>query len=247
MTRARSTTALLAWIAALAMGIAAFHALGGHMMPAPPWQPDAFLGWLGATDPLLATMSLLRLLVLALSWYLVGVTAVGAVARLAGAVRLVRLADALTVPALRRLLQSALGVGLATAMVAAATPARAQPLPLQLLEGVAAEPADTADAGASGPFPVPATNVPAPVVADATFDGAAPPSTGQHTVVAGESFWRIAAEKVTQASGRPAGDAEVAVYWRRLIEQNRSRLADPGNPDLLFPGQRLDLPPVAMS
>ncbi|HSK25028.1 MAG TPA: LysM domain-containing protein [Egicoccus sp.] len=245
MTRARSTTALFAWTTALAVGIAAFHDLGGHSMPAPPWQPDAFLGWLGATDPLLATMSLLRLLVLALSWYLVGVTAVGVVARLAGAVRLVRLADALTVPALRRLLQSALGVGLATAMVAAATPARAQPLPLQLLDGVAVETADTAASDAPERLPSPSHGVPVPVVADTVGDVDASPPPGQHIVVAGESFWRIAADHVAQASDRPAADAEVAMYWRRLIEQNRSRLADPGNPDLLYPGQRLDLPPVA--
>ena len=30
----------------------------------------------------------------------------------------------------------------------------------------------------------------------------------------------------------------------RLIEANRSRLADPDNPDLVFPGQVFDLPPV---
>lgn len=245
MTRARSATTLLAWTAALAAGLAVFHDLGGHSMPAPPWQPHAFLGWLRATDPALATMSLLRLLVLALTWYLVGVTAVGVVARLAGAVLLVRVADALTVPALRRLLQSALGVGLATAMVTSASPARAQPLPLQLLDSVSAE---TAETDPLATHPVRSPDVPVPVVADAAHavdvDKASRPAD-QHTVVAGESFWRIAADRVTQTVGHPAGDAEVAVYWRRLIEQNRSRLADPGNPDLLFPGQRLDLPPVA--
>jgi hypothetical protein len=33
-------------------------------------------------------------------------------------------------------------------------------------------------------------------------------------------------------------------YWHRLIERNRSRFADPANPDLLFPGDRLLVPPV---
>jgi len=37
-------------------------------------------------------------------------------------------------------------------------------------------------------------------------------------------------------------DAEVEPYWRRLIDLNRSRLVDPGNPDLIFPTQVFDLP-----
>ncbi|MEX2504199.1 MAG: hypothetical protein WD378_05070 [Egicoccus sp.] len=244
MTRVRSATALLSWVAMLGVGLVAFHDLG-DTLTAPPWQPAAFLGWVAATDPALATMSLLRLFVLALSWYLVGVTAVGTVARIAGAVRLVRLADALTVPQLRRLLQSALGLGLATAMVASATPARAQPLPLQLLEDVAAEPTDPTETGGTGPVPAAPPDVPLPVVAEAADASTATPPSDQHTVVAGESFWRIAADRVADATGRRPSDAEVAVYWRRLIEQNRSRLADPGNPDLLYPGQYLHLPPVA--
>jgi hypothetical protein len=244
MTRARSTTALLAWVGTLGLGLAAFHGLGGTTLPAPPWQPDAFVGWLGATEPTLAIMSLLRVFVLAVSWYLVGVTAVGVLARLAGAVRLVRLADALTVPALRRLLQSALGLGLATAMVAAATPARAQPLPLQLLERTAAESAEATGTGVPDPLPSVSPAVPLPLVAGRAADVVIE-RAGQHTVVAGESFWRIAADRVAHETGHRPSDAEVAVYWRRLIEQNRSRLADPGNPDLLFPGQRLDLPSVA--
>jgi nucleoid-associated protein YgaU len=35
----------------------------------------------------------------------------------------------------------------------------------------------------------------------------------------------------------------VGRYWRRLIDANRDRLVDPGNPDLLLPGQELVLPP----
>jgi hypothetical protein len=33
--------------------------------------------------------------------------------------------------------------------------------------------------------------------------------------------------------------------WRRLVEVNRPRLVDPANPDLLYPGQVLVLPPMA--
>ena len=37
-------------------------------------------------------------------------------------------------------------------------------------------------------------------------------------------------------------DRRVIGYWWRLVEANRGRLLDPGNPDLLVPGQELVLP-----
>lgn len=231
MARVRSAAGLLAWTVALGVGTWAFHALGDTTLAAPPWRAAEFGRWLSTTDPVLATMTLLRLLVLALSWYLVGVTVIGGFARLVGSVRLVRFTDALTVPGVRRLLQPALGLGLATAMVAGAAPARAQPLPLQLLEAV-----ETEEPGM--PVPEPSAE---PVAGQQPERG---PRCDEHTVVAGESFWRIAAERLEHASGSPPRDADVVVYWRRLIDHNRDRLADPANPDLLYPGQRLVVPEV---
>ena len=35
-----------------------------------------------------------------------------------------------------------------------------------------------------------------------------------------------------------AGDRDVTAYWRRLVAANRGTLVDPGNPDLLVPGQK---------
>jgi nucleoid-associated protein YgaU len=54
----------------------------------------------------------------------------------------------------------------------------------------------------------------------------------------GDSFWSIAEDVVGSGDERAAGR-----YWRALIEANRSRLVDPGNPDLLVPGQELVVPP----
>jgi nucleoid-associated protein YgaU len=34
----------------------------------------------------------------------------------------------------------------------------------------------------------------------------------------------------------------VAPYWQRLVEANRPALADPANPDLVFPGQVFTVP-----
>jgi len=110
---------LVLWLACLTVGIVAFHALGSGQLAPPPMAPSQWSGWATDRDPLLATVALLRLVVLALAWYLVGATGIGLFARLLRAARLVRLADALTVPMVRRLLQGAVGLTMATAVVTA--------------------------------------------------------------------------------------------------------------------------------
>jgi nucleoid-associated protein YgaU len=64
------------------------------------------------------------------------------------------------------------------------------------------------------------------------------------TVAAGDSFWSIADEVLTDAAGRRPPEHQVRRYWLELIETNRPGLADPANPDLLIPGQQLELPPA---
>lgn len=64
------------------------------------------------------------------------------------------------------------------------------------------------------------------------------------TVRPGEDFWSIAEAVVTKRSSGPVNDGAVASYWSRLIAANRGRLPQPGDPDLLFPGQTLVLPPI---
>jgi nucleoid-associated protein YgaU len=63
-----------------------------------------------------------------------------------------------------------------------------------------------------------------------------------HIVGRGDHLWAIARDTLEDALGRAPNDAEISAYWRRLIDQNRSRLVDPDNPDLIFAGQELILP-----
>jgi nucleoid-associated protein YgaU len=60
----------------------------------------------------------------------------------------------------------------------------------------------------------------------------------------GDSLWAIA-EDVVRTARADAPDRAVARYWRSLVEANRAELVDPGNHDLLVPGQQLVLPPFA--
>ncbi len=59
----------------------------------------------------------------------------------------------------------------------------------------------------------------------------------------GDSFWSLAEEHLEDVWGRRnLTDAEIVPYWKTLIEANRAELTDPGNPDLLLPGQWLTVP-----
>ena len=63
------------------------------------------------------------------------------------------------------------------------------------------------------------------------------------TVTPGDTFWSIAEEALTDRRGSFPTQHEIVRYWRQLIATNQPRLAAPGNPDLLLPGQSLLLPP----
>ena len=58
----------------------------------------------------------------------------------------------------------------------------------------------------------------------------------------GEHFWHIAKTTLEQAWDRTPANDEIVPYWRELIDTNRDRLAPPGDPDLIHPGQRFELP-----
>lgn len=91
-----------------------------------------------------------------------------------------------------------------------------------------------------------ADGIDVPVAADAVpvAADAAPPVTSW-VVAEGESFWTIADEVTSQRLGRAATDREIDPVWRTIVRTNRARLLDPSDPDLLWPGQVLDIPPPA--
>ena len=64
------------------------------------------------------------------------------------------------------------------------------------------------------------------------------------TVREGEHFWSIAEATLEAAHGAPPSEGEVASYWRELVDANEDRLLPPHDPDLIYPGQTLLVPPV---
>jgi nucleoid-associated protein YgaU len=216
--------------------LGALHLAGrGPLAPPPLTAPSGWSAWLEGQDPVVAAFAVLRLAALGVGWYAVVVGVAGALARLASRRRLVAALDRLTVPPLRRLLAAtvavSLGAGLANPTVAAAdrhdvptvadsATSRTTPPTITMRHLPSSTEAE--------PGPTPAT---APATDDRTW-----------TVQPGQCFWSIAEAVLGESLGREVTPSEVVPYWNRLIEANRGALADPDNPDLIFPGQVFTVP-----
>lgn len=241
-SRSLAALRLGAWVALLWGAVAFLTALGRGPLGVPSTLDGAvWASWVSARDAATIAFAAVRLIALVAGWYLLVVTVAGTAARGVRSARLVALADLLTVPAVRRLLQTALGMGFAAAALTAG-PAGRMALPAAAAAAAATE-EDTVDMaspgdGAAVDLPVPAP-VPAPP-APASRAGVA-----ERVVRPGDSFWSIAEDVVARARGPGVCEAEVARYWERLVQANRSRLADRSNPDLIYPGQTFRLPPTS--
>jgi hypothetical protein len=234
-----STLRLIAWLIGLLGAIAVLQIAGRGALAAPSIvEPGAWAPWASSRDALTIAFAVARLLTLGLAWYLLGATLIGAVARMARWRRMVAVADLLTVPAVRRLLQSALGLGLATAALTAgsqgATPTPQQPAAATLTMTAhddAARLVMTPLSDAEEAM-IPVADLPVPQ-----------PERQRWTAEQGDHFWSIAEHVLADAWDRPPTDTEIVGYWDQLITANADRLADPDNPDLIYPGQTFRVPP----
>lgn len=67
-------------------------------------------------------------------------------------------------------------------------------------------------------------------------------AAGHVVVAAGDTFWSIARDQVAAQVGGVPTDTQVTTYWAQLVNANAGALAQPGNPNLILPGQVLVLP-----
>jgi hypothetical protein len=213
--------------------------------------PVGHLGpWLRDGDPATVVVALLRWVALVgAAWLLVSTLLylAAATSRVPAAARAVRWS---TLPAVRRAVDAACAVSVATSVVlapAVAAAARADDPPGVTLvrdgRGIAGLPPDTTSPTLA-PAPAPA-HEPAPVHAPAPAPVA--PATAEEVVVVveGDNLWTIAAARLARMSGRfptDITDDEIAPYWIRVCDENRARLAS-GDPNLIVPGERIVLPP----
>lgn len=267
-------------LAAEAAAVAALHALEGAPGLAVGWQhPGRWLVTAPAEDVVAAA---LRTVALAAAWWLLTTTGAHVAARLLRLPTLSRLTRGPLLPAVRRLVDRSLTVGLVGSSLVVGSPALASPdlpggpggLPTSVPRPTSAATAgfvppglrpldsprrsaplaDPDDPGVARTLPreqtspAPATDPP-PATADAC-GRTAPVGAGvgaTHRVVPGDSLWDVATAVVAEPTRRrnaAPGHGDVAVYWQRLIAANRGRLRS-GDPDLIYPGEVLVLPPLA--
>ncbi|MBA3654008.1 MAG: LysM peptidoglycan-binding domain-containing protein [Actinobacteria bacterium] len=182
--------------------------------------------------PEVTVIEVLRTATVVLAVYLCAVVTLGIALRIVGANLLAAALDRVTPALARRVVTAALGVSLVVPSVASANE---EPVVMRRLPDTeTAAPStttSTAPRGVAAPLPVPRRVQ--------TVE----PSSATWTVKPGEHFWAIAERVMTAARQRPPTAAEVVPYWKDLIAANRSRLRDPSNANLVYPGQVLVLPP----
>lgn len=224
---------LLALVGVLAGEVAAagvLHRLGGVRWLSVGWED---LGaWLVAVAPEDAVMAMLRLVALTATYWLLTTTACYTLARASRLPAAIRSVEWATLPAVRRLADRAVAVVLAGSAVTVGVPGLAAAT--VVAPPAVSAPADLpGDDGVRAPMrahPPGGATVPPPT-------DPAPPSPGEHAVVPGDNLWTITAA----ALGGSPSDAEILGPWRMVIDANRDRLRS-GDPDRIFPGERVVLP-----
>jgi len=102
----------------------------------------------------------------------------------------------------------------------------------------------TVDAAPAAPATPPAAATPATPTASKTTSATAPaalPFSSSYSVKSGDNLWDISSGVLTTALGHPPTVQQVATYTLALIAANKSQLT---NPNLIYPGQSLVLPPM---
>lgn len=83
-----------------------------------------------------------------------------------------------------------------------------------------------------------------PAAAPDAAERAGEAASSEILVQGGDDLWRLAEHRLSAELGRPATHEEVRPYWAEVVEANRGRLVNRLDPDRIYPGQRMKLPPV---
>lgn len=177
----------------------------------------------------------------------------------------------MTIAPIRHLARRAAALVLAVGSLSISTPAGAAHAPPVPYAVTAEHPGAAFDPAASTVLPASPTaaTVPVPMAAtspDGDYPLTSSPDTGgvivpvphlaggapgalldhgeasvTYTVQRGDHLWSITAGYLAAHLGRTAGAEEIAPLWNQLIEMNRDLIGS-GDPNLIFPGERIVLP-----
>lgn len=232
------------WLAGFALAGWALSELGDLDWIQIDWTDP--LRWLGTTETEAAVAALARLAGLVGVAWVLGSSLLYAVARMLGWKRS-RL-QWLSIGPIRRAVDTLVAGSLVVSTMAPAAalvdPGRIPPPTTGTVEFVdpayVPTPAGSSDFPDSTPIvdPPPASTDPPPVPTQT-----ATPHPTEVTVQSGDSLWILAARHLEAIRGHSPTDDEVGPYWIRMVEANRHRIRS-GDPDLIFPGEVLKLPPL---
>ena len=236
--------------------LVALHAIGEVEWLQIPWRQ---LGnWLQQTPADESLPALLRIVALALAYWLAISTALYALARLARIPGAARAIEWATLPAVRRVVDGTAALTIVAATVAGpAMSAIATDGPSPIVVGIGEdglpippfvgsedpEPAETLPQGATrvGWTPTPA-GVPSPATAAPTSMVITEPA--QWTVAPGDNLWTIAEQHLGTFAASGAQLPDVGEYWHRVVVANQDVIRS-SDPDLIYPGEIVVLPAVA--
>lgn len=216
--------------------------------------------WFREVSPADGLLAVLRLVVLVGLAYLLLSTLLLLTSTILRASVVDRLAARFTGPSLQRFLRTSAGIGIGTvtslqSLTAGAAPPPVteppDPVPAATVEPTAEEvttltrvddpqvrPDEPNQTEAAPGEPESATVTTAPAEAGETS------ATDWWTVAPGDHLWHIAEETWLDQRGEAPSLQQTTAYWHVVCEANHGRLVDPGNPDLIMPGQQIALPPV---
>lgn len=197
-----------------------------------PW------GWMAGADPETALAALARLVGLAIVGWVFLSTLVYIGARLAGAD--IGSIDWLSIGPIRKSIDALLAGSLVVSTMAPA--------------GAAVDPPGSAPPPVSSEVeqvdpayvPIPAGWPDGTIAEEIEPSAPALTETTEPDVVvveSGDNLWAIAERHLARVWDRAPSDGEIAPYWVELIEANRDGIRS-GDPDLIFPGERIVLPPL---
>lgn len=199
---------------------------------------DELARWARTVGTATAAFTGLRAVVVAMFGWWVLTWAVGVVARRAHRPRVVAAVDRLSPRFVRHLAEAAAGLGIVVATLSPTIGAGAVQPVRAVVAMVDLGPVMT-DLGAAE-VPGPATTVwSAPTMApeEPSPRPEPPTASGTWTVEPGDTLWHVAEVTLAESLGHAPDTAEVARRLDELVALNTERLAVPGDPSLVFPGQ----------
>jgi hypothetical protein len=221
----------------------------GDLAPPPVTSLDDLTAWFDARAPAVAVFAVLRLGCLGLAGYVFAVLVLGVVARAAGWSSMTRTADGALPPGLRRLAAWLFGMGLvgvATGPLADRGAGGTETMVVvdRLSPGEPSEVLVPLDDGNPAEGWATLSLLPSGKAAGESVASASPaPSAERWVVRRGDCLWSIAESHLGDVLGRPPSDAETTPYWRLVVEHNRPHLSNPHDPNLIFVGEVIELPP----